>query len=496
MLIRPHSTFSIELATDDGAFPIVAPIDRREIRRRTVGVRTLIFVLAYAALAGLATFFAIEPSGAFVVLFFSLGLPLVCAPLFARRRIAERVTINQGIICISFYVDGELVDRRRVRAIGIGIVRRADEDGDCERVEIEGADREFEIARHFSPGERDRIVERLMGALCEAGVEARVRTVCEKPPRAARECADPRLWTLLCRTIGKLRMRHDASAGASVFIRSEVSTQGNRPSEFDATPGRGADVATVKWLKAPWVACAVVATLLVYPMLQATSHSRDANVLRKIVPAFRLTSSKGEAVDDRAMLGRPYAIFFGFTKCPEVCPTTLLELTRVVKEMGVDAPGFEILFVTLDAERDTPSALSDFVESFEYRVISLSGTTEEIARAAQAFRVYHRKVPLDGGGYTIDHTTLVYLVDRHGGLADTISFVEQADIASKRLKAFILDETASSSGRSERRAAGGRRARGVAKRTAKRERRFRAHSNAIAGRTRDNMPHCAWEAIA
>lgn len=405
VLIRPRSTVLIDSAMD--ASDILAEAStRRRAMRRTACKRVLALALAYAAFESLSAILAIRPDPKIVGAFSILGLSWACASLFAKRRFTERVTIERNIVCVSHYVDDELVSRRRVKAIGV--VRRVDDVGACQRIEVEGLARQIEIARDVSPAERERVVERLAAALREAGVEAPVRTI-RKAPRAARI----------------------ASAAPS---------------------GDGAEDALTKRLQTPWIACVAASALMVLPMLQATPRPRDAIAAPgKAATAFRLTSSKGDTIDDRAMLGRPYAIFFGFTKCPEACPTTLLELTTVAKEAGADTSDFEILFVSLDPERDTPDLLSDFVGSFGGAVIGLTGSTEELARAAQAFRVYHRKVPLDGGGYTIDHTTLVYLVDRRGRLVDTLSFTDQADIASKRLKAFLLEEAAHGPGRSGRR---------------------------------------------
>lgn len=406
VLIRPRSTVLIDSEMD--ASDILAEAStRRRAMRRTACKRVLALALAYAAFESLSAILAIRPDAKIVGVFSILGLSWACSTLFAKRRFTERVTIERNIVCVSHYVDDELVARRRVKAIGV--VRHVDAVGDCQRVQVEGVARQVEIARDVSPAEREAIVEGLAAALREAGVEAPVRTVRKTP-----SCAAPA-----------------ASAASSA---------------------RGADDAPTKRLQSPWIACAAASALMVLPMLQATPRPRDAIAAPvKIAPAFRLTSAKGETVDDRAMLGRPYAIFFGFTRCPEACPTTLLELTTVVKEVGADRSDFEILFVSLDPERDTPDVLSDFVGSFGGRVTGLTGSTDELARAARAFRVYHHKAPLEGGGYTIDHTTLVYLVDRRGQLVDTLSFMEQADIASKRLKAFLIEAAAHGAGRSGRR---------------------------------------------
>ncbi|OBS51042.1 hypothetical protein A8B73_18415 [Methylosinus sp. 3S-1] len=177
-------------------------------------------------------------------------------------------------------------------------------------------------------------------------------------------------------------------------------------------------------------------------MWRWSQQSSDASPAPLREPSFHLTSSSGAAVDETTLRGRPYAAFFGFTQCPQVCPTTLVELTRAVESLGASASNLAILFVSLDPERDTPETLSDFIASFGGRVTALTGTETEIARAARAFRVYHRKSALDGGGYTIDHTALVYLVDRHGRARDALSFTDHRDIAKRKLEAFVREECA------------------------------------------------------
>ncbi|KAF2992799.1 hypothetical protein MJC1_00379 [Methylocystis sp. MJC1] len=444
--------------------------------KRTACKRVLMLVLAYAAFESLSAIFAIEANAQIVGALSIVGLAWACSSLFAKRRVTECMTIERGIVCISRYVDGELVSRRRVKAVRV--FRRVDDAGVCQRVEIAGAARQFEIARDVLPAERERIVERLAAALREASVEAPVQTIRGAPTRGAQEIVPPSP-AFLRGVLPKFRVRRCASIEASTSIPPEASSYEMRLGAFDAPLGARAKDVAVKRLKTTWIVCAAVSAVMVIPMLQAAPRPRDAIAApRKAAPAFRLTSSTGEAVDDRSMLGRPFALFFGFTRCPEACPTTLLELTSVVKEAGADASDFEILFVSLDVEHDTPELLSDFVGSFGQRVVGLTGSVDDIARAARAFRVYQRKVPLEGGGYTIDHTTLVYLVDRRGRLVDTLSFTEQADIAAKRLKAFLLEEATHGVGRSGRRRSRIRGRRGAAATPARRSRKTHARQPA------------------
>ncbi len=188
------------------------------------------------------------------------------------------------------------------------------------------------------------------------------------------------------------------------------------------------------------VSLAAASLLLALALFQSEPPARIA------AGAFRLTSSRGEIVDSRALQGHAYAIFFGFTQCPAVCSTTLAQMANLVQELGLAASSFKSYFVTLDPERDTPAALNDFLASFEPAPVGLTGSAEEIAAAAKAFRVYHRKVRLEHGDYAIEHSTLVYLVDPAGRIFDYLSFDEPHDMALKKLK-DLLDENARSSWR-------------------------------------------------
>lgn len=137
---------------------------------------------------------------------------------------------------------------------------------------------------------------------------------------------------------------------------------------------------------------------------------------------FALTTHDGQRLTSRDLIGKPYALFFGFTHCPEVCPTTLAELTLALAEIGPTSDRLTILFVTVDPERDGGPELAGYLGAFGERFIGLHGTAEETAAAARAFRVVYNKVPLADGGYSMDHTAAVFLVDGRGRLADRLSY--------------------------------------------------------------------------
>jgi protein SCO1 len=129
---------------------------------------------------------------------------------------------------------------------------------------------------------------------------------------------------------------------------------------------------------------------------------------------FQLTDQNGKAVTDADMKGKPFLVFFGFTHCPDICPTTLFDMSQLMKELGPDADRTGALFITVDPERDTPKVMSDYLSNFDPHVRGLSGDPAAVAAALKAYRVYAKKVPLENGDYTMDHTALVYLMDKSG----------------------------------------------------------------------------------
>ena len=114
--------------------------------------------------------------------------------------------------------------------------------------------------------------------------------------------------------------------------------------------------------------------------------------------------------------GRVVVVFFGFTHCPDACPTTLAELALVTKELGADAGGLQVLFVSVDPERDTPDLLAKYVTAFNPSFLGLYGDAAATARAAKSFKIFYRKQPLEGGSYTVDHSAGTFILDQQGRL--------------------------------------------------------------------------------
>ena len=130
--------------------------------------------------------------------------------------------------------------------------------------------------------------------------------------------------------------------------------------------------------------------------------------------SFALTAADGSAVTERTYRGKWLVVYFGYTFCPDVCPTTLMEIAGTLEKLGPRADMVRGLFVTVDPKRDTPEILSAYIKSFDPRIIGLTGVLAQIAVAAKSFNVFYERRDTDDGGYVYDHTTLVYLVDPDG----------------------------------------------------------------------------------
>jgi len=127
-----------------------------------------------------------------------------------------------------------------------------------------------------------------------------------------------------------------------------------------------------------------------------------------------LTAAGGNTVSEQTYRGKWLIVYFGYTFCPDVCPTTLLEIAGALDKLGPGAEAVQGLFVSIDPKRDTPEILGAYVKSFDPRIVGLTGTTAQIAVAAKSFNVFYERRDTDDGGYAYDHTTLIYLVDPDG----------------------------------------------------------------------------------
>ncbi|MHB1205799.1 MAG: SCO family protein [Rhodospirillaceae bacterium] len=159
-----------------------------------------------------------------------------------------------------------------------------------------------------------------------------------------------------------------------------------------------------------------VAALIATALLAAgtgfwVAHEREQGDNRR---DFTLTDAEGREVSLATFQGKWALLFFGYTNCPDVCPTTLLNIANTLKAMGPAADTLQPVFVTIDPERDTPAVLKDYLANFDPRIVGLTGTAGQIAAMAKSYQVFYRKQPLDGGGYMMDHSSALELISPTG----------------------------------------------------------------------------------
>ncbi|HEY7666013.1 MAG TPA: SCO family protein [Xanthobacteraceae bacterium] len=162
-----------------------------------------------------------------------------------------------------------------------------------------------------------------------------------------------------------------------------------------------------------------------------------AQQIASIGGPFKLINQDGKVVSDQDLKGHPFLVFFGFTHCPDVCPTTLFDVSEVLRALGPDADRTRALFITVDPERDTAPVMKDYLSSFDPHLSGLTGDPAAIAAVAKEYRVYYKKVPLDDGGYTMDHTAIVYLMDKDGHFVSPFSLKRKPEVAAADLRRFL-----------------------------------------------------------
>jgi protein SCO1/2 len=172
-------------------------------------------------------------------------------------------------------------------------------------------------------------------------------------------------------------------------------------------------------------------------MLWALGGLRSVTAPAAIGGPFQLTDQAGQIVTEKNLQGRPTLIFFGFTHCPDVCPTSLFEISEVLRAMGEDADRVNAYFVSVDPERDTSAAMKDYLSSFDPHLKGLTGDAAAVAKVISDYRVYARKVPLKDGDYTMDHTALIYLMDRDGRFVSPFNLKRTPEAAAEDLKRYL-----------------------------------------------------------
>lgn len=156
--------------------------------------------------------------------------------------------------------------------------------------------------------------------------------------------------------------------------------------------------------------------------------------------AFTLTDDRGEPITEKALSGHPSLVYFGYTHCPDVCPTTLYDMAGWFKTLGPQADGLKAYFFTVDPERDTPEIMHSYTSNFTDRITGITGDPGEMQKAIKGWRIYAKKVPTPDSGYTMDHTASVLLVDAGGNLRGTIAYQENTDVALQKIRNLLQQE--------------------------------------------------------
>jgi protein SCO1/2 len=185
---------------------------------------------------------------------------------------------------------------------------------------------------------------------------------------------------------------------------------------------------------------AIAALFLVYAGILAyqaifsgTDRSMTAGV--KVGTPFNLIDHNGNPITEAALENHPSALFFGLTHCPDVCPTTLYEMSVWLDDMGEEGSGIQAFFFSVDPERDTPELMKVYVENMSDRITGITGDPEEVERVARAWNIYWQKVAIGADDYTMDHTASVLLLDRNGTFRDTIPYLADRETALAKLRA-------------------------------------------------------------
>jgi protein SCO1/2 len=175
----------------------------------------------------------------------------------------------------------------------------------------------------------------------------------------------------------------------------------------------------------------------VHATFRPSSHAPNSTGPTEIGGPFSLLDQTGRPVTDRDFKGKPSLLFFGYTNCPDVCPTALAAIAADMKALGPDAGKVNFIFVTVDPARDTPKRLTEFLSTFDPRIHGLTGTPAQIAQIAREYNVYYHRIPEAGGGYMMDHSANTYLMDAHGHIAGVLSFMGTKDDATADLRRLI-----------------------------------------------------------
>lgn len=189
-----------------------------------------------------------------------------------------------------------------------------------------------------------------------------------------------------------------------------------------------------------WAVVLVLAGVVSWLTIEMTKTRNEMVETAYGVP-FQLTAQNGQPITEKAFQGKPTALFFGFTHCPEVCPTTLFELNGWMEKVDPAGDKLQAYFVSVDPERDTPEIMQQYVSNVSKRITGITGPADKISETLKGYRIYAKKVPVDekdpNGDYTMDHTASVILLDANGRFSGTIAYGENPEVAEQKLQNLL-----------------------------------------------------------
>lgn len=165
--------------------------------------------------------------------------------------------------------------------------------------------------------------------------------------------------------------------------------------------------------------------------------SRKAQPLPLSQMNFQMTNQDGQTVEPKTLLGNASMVFFGFTYCPDICPTTLIDISGWLDALGAEASNINVAFITVDPERDTVDLMADYVGNFHPAIQGWTGSMDQTRKTAEAFRANYEKIALDAGDYTMNHTASVFLFDAAGRFSGTIDYHEPREYAVPKIRRVL-----------------------------------------------------------
>ena len=182
----------------------------------------------------------------------------------------------------------------------------------------------------------------------------------------------------------------------------------------------------------------IAAGVLLALALRETPRGAAGTALASAIGGpFQLIDQNGKPFSDADLKGKWHLIFFGYTHCPDACPTALNEMSLALDRLGMKRDEVGVVFITVDPERDTPDALKSYVQSFDAPIVALTGSSEAVAQAAKAYRVFYAKHPRPDGDYDMDHSAVIYVMNPEGRFTATFTPDSSADAIVQRLQKLI-----------------------------------------------------------